>query len=198
VTTISVNLRQAEGSQPQPVTLWDTIWDEASATADWGYAQPAETQNIGGLQAIRALETVVELCLFTDLYCPPTHPLAYLIEDGDAKGWWGDAIDVRADLGEEPMGSLLWLLRRAAITSTTALYVQSFALDALSVIVRQGLAAKVDAQATLDGVSRIDLAVQVYGRNGQTIYSRQFVDIWNQASVYGFGVKQSPPVPVLG
>jgi phage gp46-like protein len=174
--------------------LWDSVWDEVSGSADWAYAQAVETSNVGGLQALQALGTAVVLSLFTDRYCPPTHPLAYLIEAGDAMGWWGDGIDVDTSLGEAPLGSLLWLLRRAAIRSDTVMWVQSLAIDALSPMIGQASVVRVDAQAVQDGPDRIDLAVQLYGQNGSVIYAKQFTDIWNQLRQYGVGVKQSPPV----
>lgn len=176
-----VNVRINEGCAPQPNLLWDTNWDASSGVGDWALAGPTETLNRGGLQAVASLETAVILCLFTDRYCPPTHPLAKYIEGGDPRGYWGDGIDVREDLGEAPMGSLLWLLERAVVTDNTVQWAQSLALDALAPMLAQQSIANVAATAMRGATpNRIDLLVQIYGQDGATIYNRRFDDIWKQ------------------
>jgi phage gp46-like protein len=179
---IPVNLRANEGCQSQPVPFWDAVWDVDAGAADWALAGPAETQNVGGLQATQAIETAVILCLFTDRYCPPDHPLAKYIEANDPRGWWGDGIDVRTDLGETPLGSLLWLLERSVVTSETAQWAQSLALDALAPMLAQDSVARVDAQASIGpGLNQVNLAVQIYGRDGSKVYDRRFDDLWAQS-----------------
>ena len=110
-----VLIRENEGCDPDPHLLWDSRWSPADGVADWRLAGIDETLNRGGLAAKAGLETAAILCLFTDRRVPPTHPLAYLA-DGDPRGWWGDGVDVRTDLGEAPLGSFLWLLERAPLT----------------------------------------------------------------------------------
>jgi phage gp46-like protein len=181
MTAIQVNLRANEGCAPQPVLFWDAVWDAASGTADWALAGPTETVNVGGLKATEAIETAVTLCLWTDRLCPPDHPLAKYIEADDPRGWWGDGIDVRADLGETPLGSLLWLLERAAVTPQTVQWTQALALDALAPMLAQDSVSRVDAQASSGpAFNQINLAVQVYGRDGAKVYDRRFDDIWAQ------------------
>jgi phage gp46-like protein len=179
---VSFQIRANEGCKPQPTLFWDTVWNEQIGYADWAYAPASEVSyNFGGLQAEAALESAVMLCLFTDRRCPDDHPLAYLIENDDPRGWWGDGVDVRADLGEAPMGSLLWLLERAQATPANAQWAQTFALDALSVMIGQQSVVSTAAQAALRPPNRIDLAVQLYGRDGTKIYSRNFEGIWREA-----------------
>lgn len=178
---LSFSIRANEGCKPQPIYFWDTVWDEPTGYADWALAPASETYNIGGLQAEQALESAVFLCLFTDLRCPQDHPLAYLIENDDPRGWWGDGVDVRDDLGETPMGSLLWLLQRAQATQENAIWAQTFAIQALQPLIGQQAVVTVGAQAFLKPPSRIDLAVQLYGRDGTKIYARKFEDVWREA-----------------
>lgn len=182
---IALNLRANEGCAPQPVLFPDLVWNAREGAADFAYADPSETLNRGGLSARAALETAVIICLFTDRRCPPDHPLAKWIEAGDPRGWWGDAVDVRTDLFEQPMGSLLWLLERATATPDTALWAQSLATEALSVLQAQGLVARIDVQTQLRPPSRLDLAVQIYGRDGQKVYDRRFDDVWSQLGQNG-------------
>lgn len=178
---LSFSIRANEGCKPQPIYFWDTVWDEPTGYADWAYAPASETYNVGGLRAEAALESAVFLCLFTDLRCPADHPLAYLIENDDPRGWWGDAVDLRDDLGEAPLGSLLWLLSRAPATLDIALWAREFAIQGLNPLIGQQSVVRVDAQAFLHPPSRLDLAVQLYGRDGTKIYAKKYDDVWREA-----------------
>ena len=72
--SIELNLRANEGCAPQPTLLWDALWNPATGFADWAYADPSETLNVGGLSAramhraaARALEQA--LCLHEAQHC---------------------------------------------------------------------------------------------------------------------------------
>lgn len=174
---MDINVRINEGCAPQPQLLWDAVWDVAAGAADWAVARPSEPLNPGGLQAMRPLSTAVILALFTDRACPPNHPLAP--PDGDPRGWWGDGIDVREDLGEAPLGSLLWLLERSILDPVaTPRWAVAFAQDALAGLVGQMAVARIDVQAFAHPPSRLDMAIQLYGKDGAVLYSERFNDIW--------------------
>lgn len=178
----TLRVRINEGSDAQPVLLWDSIWFPWRGQADWAPAAPDETQNQGGLQAKAALSTAVILSLFTDKRIPDDHPLAYLVAGDDPRGWWGDGVDVQADLGETEMGSLLWVFERAPLTEDIRRWVEAVALDALAPLIFQKVAVRIDAQATAEfAVNRCDLAIQIYGRDGTKIYDQRFADIWKQS-----------------
>lgn len=181
MTTLAFQIRANEGCKPQPILTWDTVWDELTGYGDWAYAPASEAYNAGGLQAEASLQTAVCLCLFTDRFCPPNHALAHLIENGDPRGWWGDGVDLRGDLGEAPMGSLLWLLQRAPATLPIAQWAQTMALEALQPLINQQAVVSVAAQAQLSAPSRINLAVQLYGRDGAQIFARRWDDLWREA-----------------
>jgi phage gp46-like protein len=175
---MQILIRTNEANQPDPFLLWDSIWDAERGFADWALAGNAP-QNSGGLAANAALDTAVTLCLFTDKQLPATHPLAYLVADGDLRGWWGDGIDVRTDLGEGPLGSYLWVLKRAPLTLQIANYAKQFALDALACLQSQGAVVSINATTTIQG-STLYLQVTLYGSNGSKIYDRQFSLVWQQ------------------
>lgn len=178
-----VTIRAAEGCADETSVLWDSVWDAAQGFADWAPADPDEAGNRGGLRAKAAIETAVILCLFTDKRVLPDHPLYYLA-DGDVRGYWGDAIDVRADLGETELGSLLWLLERAPLTIKgvpATRWAEQFANESLKTLLDQGVCARIDTAATANAAEgRLDLAVALYGRDGAKIYDRKFDVLWNR------------------
>lgn len=177
---MDILIRSNEANQPDPFLLWDSIWDEAKGFADWAIAGPNAPQNAGGLQAANALQTAATLCLFTDAQLPKTHPLAYLVTDGDFRGYWGDGIDVRTDLGEGPLGSYLWVLKRAPLTPQIANYANQFAADALACLKSQGAVSKIVTAASIVGRNALELDVKMYGINGAQVFNQQFAVIWQQ------------------
>jgi phage gp46-like protein len=177
----TLRVRINEGSDAQPILLWDSIWAPWRGQADWASADADEPQNQGGLRAKAALHTAVILLLFSDKRISKDHPLYYLVKDGDPRGWFGDGEDVRSELGETEMGSLLWVFERSILTEEIRRWVEAIALDALAPLIFQGASVKIDAQATSHpAFDRCDLAVQIYGRDGSKTYDYRFDDIWQQ------------------
>jgi len=169
----AIRIRDGEADRDSPWLLPDTVWQQATHSGDWALKG-------GGLQAEKALETAVILALFTDRRCPSDHPLARFADD-DPRGWWGDGVDVRSDLGEGDLGSLLWLLERSVVTAETARWAESLAAEALVPLVSQGAVARiavtVEAQPERN---RLDLLVQLYDRFGGQVYDRKFDLLWQQ------------------
>jgi phage gp46-like protein len=181
---VEILIRANEACEPDPFLLWDTIWNEAAAVGNWVIAGNVPG-NSGGLAADAALETAVTLSLFSDAALAADHPLAYLVADGDLRGWWGDGIDVRTDLGERPLGSWLWVLERAPLTPTIARWAQAFAEDALAPLQNQGAVVEIDVSAEIIGTNELALDVVMYGANGQKIYDRRFTKVWSQLAGQG-------------
>lgn len=177
---MEILIRSNEANQPDPFLLWDSIYDPAKGYADWAMAGNNAPLNAGGLAATSALDTAVTLCLFTDKRLPATHPLAYLVPDGDLRGWWGDGIDVRADLGEDELGSYWWVLGRAPLTPAIANWARQFALDALAPLKKQGAVVRIDCSTAIIGTDALVASIQMYGRDGAKIYDRQFDLVWKQ------------------
>jgi phage gp46-like protein len=180
-----VVIRVAEGCAPEYSLLWDSVWDPSRGVADWAIAGPSDANNIGGLAANAIIDTAVTLCLFTDKRVDENHPL-YFLCDGDPGGWWGDGIDVREDLHEGPLGSLLWLLGRAPMTIAgmpASQWAILLASEALQTLQDQGVCVRIDVTATQDAIAgMIKLFVKLYGRDGKVIYDRQFDILWNQVA----------------
>ena len=171
------------------VSLWDTVWNPASGSGDWALAGPRDPANPMGLAANAVLETAVILSLFTDRQCPADHPLAKWA-GSDRRGYWGDYF---LEEGETPMGSLLWLLERAAMLPGIDKWAEAFALDALAPLITQGAVAATTAKASaLPGGKGITLAIGLYAQSGQQIYAREFDVLWRQ-----LGAPPIPPPPDL-
>lgn len=179
---MDIIIRAAEGCDPDPFLLWDSVWSPRAGMADWAMAEADETLNRGGLSAKRALATAVVLCLFTDKRVPQDHYLAYLA-DGDPRGWWGDGVDVRDDIGEGQLGSLLWLLERAPLTDEIGRFAEAEALTALAPLQSQGAVSRIEADASVfELASRLELVVRLYGRDGAKVYDQRFDFVWRQIS----------------
>lgn len=176
---MEIRIRDGEGCGPSLELAWDTIFDGKAGVGDWALAGPGEVNNRGGLQAQKGLLTAVVLALFTDKRCPDDHPLRRFADD-DQRGWWGDGVDVRDELGEGELGSLLWLLERSVATDETARYARLFALEALEPLKRQGAVARIDVFSQLTGTNRIDLGVDLYARDGSKLFDRRFEILWLQ------------------
>jgi phage gp46-like protein len=178
---MSVRVRINEGGSPQPLLLWDSVWRPVEGFADWSLADADEAQNKGGLRAKSALATAVILALFTDVRCPDDHPLRYLA-DGDQRGWWGDGIDVRDDMGEAPLGSLLWLLERAPLTSEiVSRWAPTICKDALAPLMRQRAVTRIEVETSASELqSRLEILVRLYGRDGQKVFDERFAAVWQQ------------------
>lgn len=177
-----LRVRIGEADKPQPQLLWDSVWDTKNGFADWAMADATETQNRGGLRAQAALHTAIVLALFTDKRVPNDHPHRKFIAGDDPRGWWGNDIDVRADLGEEELGSLIWVYERAPLDEEIRRFVEVAAQEALHPLIKQGAAARIDVQAVIAAAfNRLELAIQVYGRDGQKTFDIRFDDVWKQA-----------------
>lgn len=182
---VDIVVREHEECAPDSSTLWDSVWDAERGLADWQLSGADEPLNRGGLRSKAALATAVTLALFTDKRIDPSHPLYYLA-DGDPRGYWGDAIDVRDDLFETPLGSHLWLLERAPLTIRgvpATQWARQFALEALEPLIRQGLVVRIEVEATAQHArGRLDLVVRLFGRDGLNVFDRKFDLIWNQVT----------------
>jgi phage gp46-like protein len=130
-----------------------------------------------GLRAQNPIATAVVLCLLTDARASADelrHEHA-----GDARGWPGDGFDIDASRGESELGSRLWLYRRHELTDETARAVEDEARRALQPLRRQGVAARIDVQATVQKAEgRIALEVAVIGRDGRTATNVRFDPLW--------------------
>lgn len=127
--------------------------------ADLGRADLALDR--GDLAKDEGLRTAVIISLMTDAVARDDDDLA----DGDApasgdrRGWWGD-MPLPGEVAR-PIGSRLWLLRRAKAIEATRLRAIAMAEEALAWMVADGICQRVAVEAALQGSPPDRLALKV-------------------------------------
>ncbi len=177
--TTEIRIRQDEGFDDALPMAWDSVWipnpnGSAGGHADWVVADPeVELNNIGGLQALRSVETAIILCLFTDRRRPDW--LTAGDDSSERRGWHGDTYDIEAEEGEGPLGSLLWTLERAALTQDTQDKAKAYAEEALETLILQGIIARFEIETEVDQMAnRLALGIKAYGPDGERQYASTF------------------------
>lgn len=128
------------------------VWDAESARGDWKLLED------GDLLLAPPMETAVIVSIFTDR-------LAELDDDlgpgeTDRRGWWATGLDGK------PIGSRLWLLRRAKREAETLKRARDYIREALAWMIEEGLAVSVDVQCEWQDASRIAAAIGVNRADG--------------------------------
>lgn len=123
----------------------------------------------GDLRSEEGLTTAVLISLFSDALAREEDPLP---DDGtDRRGWWAGVVLDR-DRGDEH-GSRLWLLERERLSNETLVRAEEYAREALSWLVREGIAERIEAAA-----SRLDtgtMLLQVTIARGS---AKERADLW--------------------
>lgn len=129
------------------------IWDAPNGRGDWA----VEGEDI---QTGDDLETTVALMLFTDQILPPG--VAPPDGSNDPRGWAGDSYN------EQPIGSLLWTLRRTSISnvSATLQQIQDICENALASLRADGVAKSISVIASYLGRGTVAIAVQILKPDG--------------------------------
>jgi phage gp46-like protein len=162
------------GRAELPVLPPDIVWD--GSAGDFAIETDTSQNGVGGFAARNPLQTAVVLLLFSDARCEVTDLKLGL--DGDRRGWPGDAVDVDTAHGEAPLGSLLWLYRREKLDDAVAMKIEAEAKRALLPLIKQQACVAVATKATIKGTDRVDLAVQLFGRDGREVYAGKFGPLW--------------------
>jgi len=130
-----------------------------------------------------ALQSAVIIALGTDALVGATDPLPGL-DDTDRGGWWGD-LDAQEIWDGWPVGSKLWLLRRAKISSPlaadggTAFRANSYARAAMQPFIGKLIASSVDVGAERTVTSRIDVSV-VLKRGPDPAVALRYAELWEE------------------
>ena len=146
--------------QPPPST------DVALLVDDTGEAIP--DPNSGGLEATDPISTAILIALFTDARLPDSMLGRFGFTRNDQHQWHGNTFSVDQSQNEEPLGSLLWTLRRAPLVPYTCKLAEHFAALAIQPLVRQGLIGSYSIIAEVDKVAgRINMWIRVYDPDRQ-------------------------------
>lgn len=182
---MAIRYRDAEGCEPEPLLMWDTIWvqrlDAAGGFGDWLMAGPGDqVESQGGLRAEAALHTATLLQLFSDRRADPSDLLPS--DAGDRRGWWGDSVRLDGE-PDHPLGSRLWLLSRGRLDERTRQLAEDYAIEALEVLRTQGAVSRTDVTATIDRAREaIVIDVAHYAIDGSRVYVQRFGVLWLQAA----------------
>lgn len=149
---------------------WDFYQDCDDTFADWRIVN-------GDLDGTNQLHNAILTQLFTDRQVSEQE--ANRASDGfgltSRGGFWGDYY------APFPMGSKLWLLRRAALTQDTIENARLYCLEALQPIIDQGAAARVAVSVEADPAnSFMTITVTMFARDGQKVYDNKFARFWGE------------------
>lgn len=104
--------------------------------------------------------------------------------DDDRRGWWGD-VDAERLWGGWPVGSKLWLLKRAKIVDNgaregaTITRVEQYIRMALQPFIDQRLCSNITVNAVQDNQERIIATILVY-RGPKTAIQLQYQPLWQE------------------
>ena len=122
----------------------------------------------GDILTADALDTAILVSLLSDRRAEPQQvPRAT-----QRRGWVGDL-----ETPDDPIGSWLWLLEQARVTSETAAKAADYAERALAWLVDDEIALGVSADATVEA-TRVVLAATIQRPNAQS--ETRFVSLWEQ------------------
>jgi phage gp46-like protein len=130
----------------------------------------------GDLAKDNGLAAAVAVSLFTD-----AHVDAAEIPEGtvDRRGWWGDAY---AEAAGDRVGSKLWLLGRSKQTASVARDAETYARQALSWLVTDGIAKAVTAAAAWTAPGVLALSIGITRPDGTTVEAK-YDNLWEALNV---------------
>jgi len=137
----------------------------------------------GTLDDTQALATAVIVALGTDRLAGPNDILPDP-DSTDRAGWWGD-MDAEELFGGWPIGTKLWLLKRAKIVGVedpegaTITRVEQYISEALQPFVTNKIATSFDVDAWRVGTQQIEATVVIYRGPTRPVELR-FQVLWNE------------------
>lgn len=137
----------------------------------------------GTLDDTQALATAVVVALGTDRLALPDDILPDP-DSTDRAGWWGD-LDAAELFDGWPIGTRLWLLKRAKIVGpeapegATVSRVEEYISEAIQPFVDLKIASSFEVEAQRVGVERIDALVTIY-RGPKTPVELRFQILWQE------------------
>lgn len=140
----------------------------AGAVLSWtgGYTLNAFQQG-GYLQTGDDIQTAILISIFSDRRAEADD----VIPDGDdPRGWWAD--------DDVPIGSRMWLLRRAKQTGETLQRAYDYLAEALQWMVDDGVVARFDINAQWVRRSTLGASITAYSPTGTILSKGQYAWAW--------------------
>ena len=140
----------------------------------------------GELDNTHDIETAVIVALSTDALAQPNDVLPNP-HSSDRRGWWGD-VDAAEVWGGWPIGSRLWLLRRAKITDfgskegATVIRVQDYIHEALMPFVQNRILSNFDLNVYRSPYNRQEIVAEVNLYRGVDVINLKFSVFFNVTS----------------
>jgi phage gp46-like protein len=140
----------------------------------------------GTLDDTQALASAVCVALGTDALAGPNDILPNP-DSTDRAGWWGD-MDAEELFNGWPIGTKLWLLKRAKIVGpedpegATLARVEEYISAAIQPFVDMRIASSFEVYAARVGVNRVDAVVSIY-RGPKTPVELRFQVLWDELAV---------------
>ena len=130
----------------------------------------------GGLETGEDLATAVLIALLSDGLADPDE--LQFEHDGDRRGWWADH-DADAVWGAPPIGSKLWLLRRAKASEETRVLAEQFCRDGLEPLADVGAISGFTVNLKRAGKTAITGPIEVF-RDGLRPIAQRFDFLWDE------------------
>ncbi|MFX1719062.1 phage GP46 family protein [Paraburkholderia sp. A1RO-5] len=136
-------------------------WDSANSRGDW-------TMSGQVLATGNDIETAILISIFTDRMAQPGD----VIPDGtnDPRGWWAD--------DEVPIGSRMWLLRRAKQTTQTLQLAYDYIAEALQWMVDDGVASRFDISTRWVRTGMLGAVIVAWSPTGTLLSKGQYAWAW--------------------
>ncbi len=154
-------------------------------------------QSDGTLDDTQALATAIIVALGTNALAS-TEDILPDPDSTDRQGWWGD-LDAEEIWNGWPIGSKLWLLRRAKITEaasfegSTVARVKQYIRQAIQPFIDRRICSRMDVEATRNLTNRNEIDALVWIYRGPTIaIELRFAVLWDEIT----GVSQATMTPV--
>ena len=132
------------------------------------------------LNSTEPLVRAVIISLFTWCRANPSDDLPGVGTQAQRMGWWGDSFPV---VPNDRIGSRLWLLSRAKLSSETVARAKEYAEESLKWLVDDGVAARVDVEVARIGLSTLGLACRIYKSDGKVPVDIRFTNVWEFLNV---------------
>ncbi len=137
-------------------------WDAAHSRGDWTMSGPVLTTG-------NDLRTAILISLFTDRIAAPGD----VIPDGgnDPRGWWAD--------DDVPIGSRLWLLRRAKQTKDTLQRAYDYIAESLQWLIDDKVVARFDIMTQWVRDTFLGAQIIAYKQDGTQLTSGLYTWAWS-------------------